>query len=343
MTYKRGLRLTVCFCVAAYFSWLFLRQARFEQTKSAFSEINLAWLVIAVSALAVGYSCRIQRWREMLAQDNPGVTWRVCAGPFLGSFAVNNLVPFRAGDILRSIAFKESLGAGSGVVLATLFIERLLDLLMLLLFLLIMLAVFDLRSGPIAGIATNVLIGSLVAIVALLVFPSILKPFLLLGGNLALRFLPSFGHKIAEEIHRSLATLEHLASGDKMFRLIGWSLLAWTGEGCVFWCMAQSLPMVTIPVAAWLAFPIGSLAVLLPGTPGEVGTFHYFVGRAMTELGNNPATGVAYALFVHAVLWIVTTFVGGACLYFALKRERALLHLKGCPAPEHASDHEIIK
>ena len=322
---------------------MFFRQARLEETRSALSEIDHAWLVAAVGALGIGYSCRIQRWREMLARDNPRVTWKKCAGPFLGSFAVNNLVPFRGGDILRSIGFEESLGASSGIVLATLFIERLLDLLMLLLFLLVMLAVFHLRSGPIAGIAGGVLIGSLVAIVALLVFPPILKPFLLLGGSLALRFLPRFGHKIADEIHRSLATLEHLATGRKMFCLIGWSLLAWTAEGCVFWCTARSLPTVTTPMAAWLAFPIGSLAVLLPGTPGEIGTFHYFVGRAMTEIGNNPATGVAYALLVHAVLWIATTLVGGACLHFALRNERALLHLKGRSSPEHASDHQVVQ
>lgn len=109
-----------------------------------------------------------------------------------------------------------------------------------------------------------------------------------------------------------------------MLRLMTWSLLAWTAEGCVFWCTASSLPRLTMPAAAWLAFPIGSMAVLVPGAPGEVGTFHYFVSRAMMELGNNTTSGVAYALLVHGVLWMATTFVGGPYLYFALKRERAL-------------------
>ena len=149
----------------------------------------------------------------------------------------------------------------------------------------------------------------------------------MLGGNLALRISPSVGRKVVDEIQKSLATLGHLASGGKMFRLVTWSLLAWTAEGCVFWCTAQSLPIVTIPDAAWLAFPIGSLAVLVPGAPGEVGTFHYFVGRAMMEIGNNAAAGVAYALFIHAVLWIATTFVGGPYLYLAVKRERSLRRL----------------
>lgn len=327
MTHKKWFRLAICIGIAGYFSWMFLRQTRLDEIWSAFAAVDFVWFLAALSALSIGYSCRIQRWREMLARDNPRVTWRVCAGPFLGSFAVNNVLPFRTGDILRSIAFTESLGASSGVVLATLFVERLLDLLMLLLFLLVMLAIFNLHSGAVAGITGSVLIGSLVTIVVLLAFPSILRPFAMLGGNLALRISPSVGRKVVDEIQKSLATLEHLASGGKMFHLMTWSLLAWTAEGCVFWCTAQSLPIVTIPTAAWLAFPIGSLAVLIPAAPGEVGTFHYFVGRTMTEIGNDAAAAVAYALFVHAVLWIATTFVGGPYLYFAVKRERALRRL----------------
>lgn len=327
MTHKKWIRLAIGLCIAAYFSWMFLRQTRLREIWSTFSEVDFVWLVAALSALSVGYSCRIQRWREMIARDNPRVTWRVCAGPFLGSFAVNNILPFRTGDILRSIAFNESLGASTGVVLATLFVERLLDLLMLLLFLLVMLAMFGLSSGSIAGIAGSVSIASVAVIVTLLVFPSILEPLLRLSESLALRISPSFGRRIVDEIQKSLATLEHLASSGRMLRLIIWSLLAWTAEGCVFWLTARSLPMVKIPAAAWLAFPIGSLAVLVPGAPGEVGTFHYFVGRTMTEIGNNAASGVAYALLVHAILWMATTFVGGPYLYFALKRESALRRL----------------
>ena len=65
-------------------------------------------------------------------QQQPGLTWRQCAGPLLGSFAANNILPFRAGDVLAAFAFNSRLKVSSGIVLATLFVERLLDLLMVL-------------------------------------------------------------------------------------------------------------------------------------------------------------------------------------------------------------------
>jgi len=65
----------------------------------------------------------------------------------MASFAANNVLPFRAGDVLRSFAFNRKLGTTSGVVIATLFVERLLDLLILLILLGAALAFFNLDSN----------------------------------------------------------------------------------------------------------------------------------------------------------------------------------------------------
>jgi uncharacterized membrane protein YbhN (UPF0104 family) len=71
---------------------------------------------------------------------------------------------------------------------------------------------------------------------------------------------------------------------------------------------------VTGPLAGWLALPVGTLATLIPSTPGYVGTFDYFTVKAMTELGNTTAAATAYALLVHALLWLPPTLVGGLYL-----------------------------
>ncbi|HSC81948.1 MAG TPA: lysylphosphatidylglycerol synthase domain-containing protein, partial [Chitinolyticbacter sp.] len=60
--------------------------------------------------------------------------------------------------------------------------------------------------------------------------------------------------------------------------------------------------------------PVGTLATLIPSTPGYVGTFDYFTVRAMTALGNGQVVATAYALLVHALLWLPPTLAGGAYL-----------------------------
>jgi hypothetical protein len=318
MTAKKLLRLLLGVLLAAAFVWLIAHQIKPEEIERAFRGTDPWWIAAALAAFATGYSCRIKRWQIMLGRDNPSLKWNHCAGPLLASFAANNVLPFRAGDVLRSFAFNRKLGTGSGIVIATLFVERLLDLLMVLVLLGATLAVFGMDSTRFAGVGSMVLIAGAAAILVVLLFPRFFAPIALFVGRLASRISPKLGEKLSAEIQKSLGTLEHLAKGSTMLKLVSWSLLAWLSEGCVFWFAALALPSVSMPSAGWLALPVGTLATLIPSAPGYVGTFDYFTVRAMTTLGNTTAASTAHALLVHALLWLPPTLIGGT--YLLLRR-----------------------
>ena len=144
MNTNKMLRIALRILLAIFFVWLIASQVKVDELSRAFDGTAAPWVVGGLAAFAGGYACRIERWGLMLIRDNPSLTWRHCAGPLLGSFAANNLLPFRAGDMLRAFAFNGRLGVSAGIVLATLFVERLLDLLMVLVLLGIALARFDL-------------------------------------------------------------------------------------------------------------------------------------------------------------------------------------------------------
>lgn len=317
MTTTQILRLALGSLLAILFLWLIVRQLSLDELKRAFAGITAAWVIAGVVAFSVGYACRIERWRLMLQRDNSSLKWSHCAGPLLGSFAVNNVFPFRAGDVLRAFAFNGRLGVSPGVVVATLFVERLLDLLMVLVLLGVALAIFGLDVSGFAGIGGAALITIAIGILLLLLLPQVFAPVAIASGKLVARIAPKLGEKLLDEINKSLVTLVHLAKGVTMIRLVTWSLIAWLAEGCVFWFAALALPSIATPAAGWLALPVGTLATLIPSTPGYVGTFDYFTVRAMTELGNNAYSSTAYALLVHALLWLTPTLIGG--LYLLLR------------------------
>lgn len=329
MTAKKTLQLMLGISLAAFFLWLIFRQISFEEIKQAFAGASLIWIIAAMIAFAVGYTCRIERWRLMLQRDNPSLQWHSCAGPLLASFAANNVLPFRAGDVLRSFAFNQKLGTSSGVVIATLFVERLLDLLMVLVLLGAALAFFGLETNRFAGVGSAVLILGAIAILVVLFFPHFFTPLTLVIGRLVARVAPKFRHKLLDEINKSLTTLQHLAKGNTMIKLVSWSMVVWLAEGCVFWFGAMSLPSITAPLAAWLALPVGTLATLIPSTPGYVGTFDFFTVRAMTELGNALGAATACALLVHALLWLPPTLLGGLYLLLhPVKQQTRAINLK---------------
>ncbi|MHB1187318.1 lysylphosphatidylglycerol synthase transmembrane domain-containing protein [Thiobacillus sp.] len=312
MTGKQIRQLAIGVLLAILFIWLIARQINLDDLKQAFVGTTAAWPIAGLFAFGVGYACRIERWRLMLNRDNPRLKWHHCAGPFLSSFAANNVLPFRAGDVLRAFAFNGRLEVSSGIVFATLFVERLLDLLMVLVLLGGALAFFGLDASGFAGVGSATLIAIAIGILLLLLYPALFAPLAIAAGRLIVRMAPELGQKLLDEINKSMTTLAHLAKGHTMIKLVMWSLAAWLAEGCVFWFAAMALPSIATPAAGWLALPVGTLATLIPSTPGYVGTFDYFTVRAMSALGNNAAASTAYALLVHALLWLPPTFIGGA-------------------------------
>lgn len=314
MTAGKLLKLLLGVGLAAFFLWLVVRQISLAELKAAFASADLLWIGAALVAFFIGYACRIERWHLMLQRDNPGLGWRHCAGPLMASVAANNVLPFRAGDLVRAFGFNRRLGIGANTAIVTLFAERLLDLLMVLLFLGAALVGFGTDLTRLAGVGSALPIGAAAGILALLLAPRLFAAPGRAMASLLARLAPGPGRKIQAGIDKALATLEHFSAGHTMPRLIGWSFLAWLAEGGVFWFAALSLPGLSAPLGGWLALPVGTLATLIPSTPGYVGTFDYFTARAMTELGNPAAAATAYALLVHILLWLPATLAGGIYL-----------------------------
>ncbi|WP_283147731.1 lysylphosphatidylglycerol synthase transmembrane domain-containing protein [Silvimonas soli] len=314
MNSKSLVRLLLGALLAVLFTWLIVRQIDWHGLVAALAATQYAWVLAALGAFCVGYSCRIARWRSMLAKDVPGISWFTCAGPLLASFAANNVLPFRAGDVLRAFAFNSRLGTTSGTVLATLFVERLLDLLMVLVLLGAALTAFSLNAASFAGVGAGFLFALALAIFGVLVFPQAFSPLARGVTALIAHFAPGIGEKLRAEVNKGLATLAHLAKGGSMLRLVGWSLTAWLAEGFVFYFAGLALPDLIAPQAGWLALPVGTLATLIPSTPGYVGTFDYFTVHAMTALANSTVAATAFALVVHLLLWLPPTILGGLYL-----------------------------
>lgn len=307
-------QLALGLALAALFGWLTLRMVDGAALAQAARGVDLVALALAPGMLALGYACRVQRWRRMLRAQNPGLGFARAGVAFVGSIAVNNLAPFRLGDVLRCFGFSRWLGVAPGPVIASVLVERLLDMIALLLALALALWAFSL-GGQALGLARGgalVLAGLGLLALALLLRPRLLAP--LVAALIALAARLGAGPRAASLLTPLMETLTTLSGRREMPVLIGWTLPVWAFEGATYWAVARALPALPVPEAAWLAMPAGTLATLLPSTPGHVGTFDYFAQLATLAAGNPLAQATAFVLIVHAVLWLTTTLTGGICL-----------------------------
>jgi uncharacterized protein (TIRG00374 family) len=307
---KMGLGVVVSFA----FIWLITRNTDGAAFVQAIGAADQGWIALGVALFCAGYVCRIQRWRVMLNADAAhDITLKQAAVPFLISIAANNVLPFRAGDVMRALAFSGWLGIGNLYVLATMVVERLLDLLCLLIVFGLALFLLDSGIGASAGSLVGLGAGSILAMAAVvalvLLFPLAIK-CVALG---VLDKLTSHGSSITAKTAQFFDTLGRQAHGARMPVLVGWSVLAWCFEGSVFYAAARAIPSLHEPLAGLLAFPIATLATLLPSTPGYAGTFHYFAIQAAELMGNPVAAATAFAVLVHLILWLTATLAGGIC------------------------------
>lgn len=311
--------------LAGVFVWLILRDLDRAAVADAFRDPDWNWLGLGLAFWVAGYSVRVMRSQAMLAVANPGLGFWRCAVPFLGSIAANNVMPLRLGDVLRCVAFGRWLGVDAGTVTATVLTERLLDLLTLLLAVGLAVLAFAPRSGVsgLLDVGASVLVALAALALGLLLVPGALRPLAERTEGLVRRASPSAADRIAGFSRPMIDTLAILSGRRRLPGLVAASLLVWTLEGAVFWAVAMAIPAMAAPVAAWLAMPVGTLATLLPSTPGHIGTFDYFAIRAAEAGGNSTAAATAFAVLVHACFYILATIAGGvSLLVWRMQRDR---------------------
>ncbi len=300
--------------VAAVFLSLLARRVDWREVEGVLAGADWRLLLLALLALTADMGVRITRWWLMLRAIEPAIPVSACIRPFLASLALNNTVPFRAGDVVRVFGFRRTLGAPTAHVAGTLVLERLLDLLVLLAILFIcLLGVSDvfprsfLLGAGLAGAA------ALLALVVLTLFPVAITRGLqelvrrVFGER---KWAPAASQAVAQ-LTDSVGLLRHPGQAA---RLLALTLLAWLLEGAVFASVISSLNIDAGWAAAGLSLGAGTLATLLPSSPGYVGTFDYFAALGLTAYGVTPVAATAFALLVHLVLWAPVTCVGLALL-----------------------------
>lgn len=274
------------------------------------------WLLLAATVVAtLTFHLRAIRWRVLLAPATSGISWSprfaaVCIG-----FMVNNVLPARVGEFARAYSLSRIAPVRTSVALASLIVERLLDAIVMLAFLIpaIVLGGGDLTvSGTVRDLFTALiaLVGAgLVTLGVLVRFPS---PFM--------RFAERWSHRLAPEhladritgiIASFLAGLGALRHAHLFWKALLWSVVVWGWNAFSFYLgfMAFSIETPGITGAMLLQTVIG-FAVAIPSTPGFFGPFEAATRVALGLYGVEPARIVSFAAGYHILTFIPITLLG---------------------------------
>lgn len=302
---------------------LMLREVDWRQLVATLFALPPAYPLGAVACLALAYGVRIVRWQRMLRLAGAPITVRACARPLLVGFALNNLLPLRAGDVARVFAFRDTIGLPASRILATLLVERLLDLLTLLA--LLALAALALPRAGETGWVVEILVAAALLLLLLVIA---LFAVILSGQSRVSGWLESIGRWLpgrlsgaaAGGLAQLRAALALIGSPRALASATGLSLLAWLLESGVF--LLTALALAQPARGAWFAMASGNLGTLLPGAPGHLGTFDYFAMQGLMAFGAEVTPAAAFALIAHLLIWLPVTLAGLALMNFPNRHAR---------------------
>lgn len=321
--------------VAGVCVWLVFRHLNWEHAWQTMKTADVKWLFLGLLLLSTGYASRVMRWWLMLRSINGNLPLSACVGPFLSGIAINNVLPFRAGDVLRVMGFRRHLDIAPIPVVSTLALERLLDLTALLGFFFAGLMWVEDGRFPQAMVVTTgwaaLLCFILVALIVLI--PHRLERISAIFTRMAERNSWPLVMRIGTALSQFLISLSAMRAPRLVAQLLVLSFIIWFLEGGVFMAVARALNITDTGIGPWFALATGTLGTLLPSTPGYVGTFDYFTMLGLMAYQVPQPASAVFALVVHLVLWLPLTVVGlGWLMAHKLKQPSPPLPLDVSPS-----------
>ncbi len=320
--YLRRWQFWLGIAISALFLWLALRGLRLADVWQAIQGAQYLWLIPGLAAYWIGVWVRSWRWTYLL-RPLKRISTRTAFPIVVIGYMGNNILPARAGELLRAYVLRRSEQVPISGSLATIVLERAFDGVIMLSFVVINLPELARVSsdsglvGSLYNLAILGVVGFLMAVV-LLIFMA-LNPkqtgsaFEWVNQRLAPK---RFREQLTQFSHRFLEGLGALRSPRDLFMVLATSVLIWLLETVKYWYLMQAFPFEVSFFALMLMNGVVNLATTLPSAPGYIGTFDAPGIAVLSAYGVDHAVAAGYTLVLHAALWLPITLLG---LYYMLR------------------------
>ena len=272
-------------------------------------------LAIAVVIATLTFPLRLIRWR-LLLRDEQGRRYR--AVPLwhaiaLG-FTANNLLPLRAGEVIRSYAAARLAPARFSTVLSSVAVERIFDALAVVALLTLALLSPDLPphltvgGQSVAHLArAGAVIGAAALLMAILVVAAPVTAERLVRRLVPFPRLASGIVSALEGVRQGLVVLR---TPGRLIGVILWSLVLWLMNALAFYVAFAAFDIPVSYLGALLLQGLLVLGISVPSTPGFFGPFEAVIVAVLALYGVPKDVAFSYAIAYHITSFIPITLLG---------------------------------
>ena len=279
-----------------------LRSVHPSEVAAAIGHASPGWIVLAEAAYLAFILVRGWRWQVILRASAPHAGLGDATAVTAIGFALNSVSPFKLGELLRIGAIAPRVNIGVGEAGATVVVERVLDVLALLV-IAVGAAAISGGSSNSFGLWSGVLVISVVSVaIGAVAYLMVSHPQATLAiiERIATRLptrIATFVDAFAASVLRGFASLRsprRLAAASALSVLVWLCIVA--GLVAFFRALTGELSLSTLVLACTIFVVSQAISI----TPGSVGTYEGFFLLVLSTFGGRPASLVtAVAVLSH--------------------------------------------
>ncbi len=308
----RDPKLIIGLFISTVFLYLSFRKVDFARMGAAFAKANYWYIFPGIALMFFSHWLRALRWRYFLAPVRK-LDMKTLYSSLLIGYMANTFLPAHLGEFLRAYLVGKKRPVSGSAVFGTIVIERIIDMFTLLLLMALTIIVFPFpdwvrKSGYISFLAILILFALLLVMknhrdTSMRILTRILKP------------LPhKLGEKIIDLMHSFLDGVVPLKNWKHYIIVTGLSFAIWVCYAFIFqiglyafgFIAEYNLPWMT----ALVLLVITTIAVVVPSSPGYVGTYHYLCQISLAFFAVPKSEGLTFAFVIHGLNFLPILAVG---------------------------------
>ncbi len=299
--------LAVALPLAALLLYFSLRHIAWVQVGHTLGSAKWRYVALALCSSMLALSLRALRWRVLLlggCRVTPWTTFLAASAGYLG----NNVLPARAGELIRTLLITRRSGASTSFVITTVACERVSDAVALVAIAATTLLLLPVRPAWLSHATVPFAVLGCVGVAGICVSPQLQGPFRALIGVLP---VPAALRNTASAVMDGVvAAVRQFHEPARLWTFVGLTGAIWIVDAATAFLTGASLGLAfTLPMVLLLNSALG-LSSAVPSTPGYVGVYQFVAISVLTPFGFSSNAALAYIVMAQACSYLIVMVWG---------------------------------
>ena len=291
----------------------------FEKTLESLTSVSIFYLAIGFLIYFLSLFLRTYRWKILLKKNVDSIKFKSLLNVVISGYMFNNLLPARLGELARIYHLSLLKKIDKSFVLGSILAERVTDVIVLMLFLLIGLIFIPTEFTE--NFSSNLNISPQIVYISLIILLSLTTIFILiiLSGlwkeitHKFLQLLKKINSKFNPDKYiESFTEGAFSISNKKFIKVVVIATSLWAIEFSMFYLIGTqfNFDIENLFIAILFFGIFSNLGGIIPSTSGGWGPFEVIGTIVLTSFGVDSNEAAAFTILVHLILWLPISIVG---------------------------------